>query len=116
MKLLSGLEYRIQNTAKEERFWRWLAEFYDREEKYDKEHPRTPTIPTIEEIFDSQWTCSDCQVTVCRQNSRLLDYAIYGHIQHFHDPSGFNSPKSRVRSLKVSIGESHLKQGWFLKN
>ena len=115
MSLSSALEYKISNTAKEERFWRWLAEFYDREEKFVKENPKA-AIPTIQEIFDSQWTCNYCQLTLCGQISKQLDYAIYGHIQKFHDPSGLNTPKGRIRSVKVSIMESSTIPGaWVLR-
>ena len=113
--ILSAIEYKIHNTQKEERFWQWLAEFYDREEKFEKENPRT-AIVTMQEVFDSQWTCCDCQVTLCRQNARQLDYAIYGHVQKFHNPDGSNSPKSGIRNVKVSIIESsHIPGAWILK-
>ena len=114
--ILGTLEYKIQNTKKEERYWRWLAEFYDREEKFEKEHPSAKREPTIQEVFSSEWTCCDCQLTLARQNARQLDYAIYGHVQSFHNPNGLNNQKSKIRSLKVSINESaHIQGAWVLQ-
>lgn len=113
--ILSPLEYKIRNSEKEERFWKWMAEFYDREEKFELNHPEIQTR-TQSEIFDSQWTCHICQLTISRPNAKQLDYAIYGHVQTFHDPSGMNDKKSKTRILRVSITESdHITGAWVLK-
>ena len=107
--ICSTLDYKIYNTPKEERYWRWLAELYDREEQFEKEHPQAYKAPV-----GSEWTCMNCNLLLSRPSSRQLDYVIYDHVRLFHDPSGLNSMKSKARNVRVSIVENNP-GSWLLK-
>jgi hypothetical protein len=95
---------------REDRFQKWKLDLEERlcmhEAKIQDLKGTTLPTPTITQVFDFQWTCQYCQVTIGRTDSHNLDIAIYNHVLKYHDPSGINNSKSAGRNIKMSIGQT----------